>query len=106
MAQQSNANYIYTVGTSSGEAVPDRNPLKARRTQLIITNTSAAAVVTVAVGTVPAVANQGIVLQPKQSYLESSDSGFECWQGAVQVIGDVAGSIAIVERIASNGSGY
>lgn len=70
-----------------------------KRTQLIITNTSAAAVITLCKGRVVAAANAGIRLPPNGSYLESSDSNFTCWQGEVQVIADAVGSIAVVEQL-------
>ena len=68
-----------------------------RRSQFIITNTSAAAVVTIAKGEVSATAGAGIRLSPGSSYLESTDSGFMCWQGAVQAVADAAGTIAVVQ---------
>ncbi len=70
-----------------------------KRTQLIITNTSAAAVATIVKGNQAAVANAGIRLPPNGSYLESTDSGFMCWQGEVQVIADAAGTVAVVETL-------
>ena len=69
------------------------------RTQLIITNTSAAAVVTITKGMNAAVAGEGIRLSPGSSYLESTDSGFLCWQEEVQVVADAAGTIAVVETL-------
>jgi len=68
-----------------------------QRSQFIITNTSAAAIVTIAKGEVSATAGAGIRLSPGSSYLESTDSGFKCWQGAVQAVADAAGTIAIVQ---------
>jgi hypothetical protein len=70
-----------------------------RRTQLIITNTSAAAVVTISKGLNAAVAGSGIRLPPNGAYLESTDSGFMCWQDCFQVIADAAGTIAVVETL-------
>lgn len=72
-----------------------------KRTQLIITNTSAAAVATITKGDQAAVAGAGIRLPPNGSYLESTDSGFNCWQGEVQVIADAAGTVAVVETLES-----
>ena len=69
------------------------------RTQLIITNTSAAAVVTITKGMNAAVAGEGIRLSPGSSYLESTDSGFLCWQEELQVVADAAGTIAVVETL-------
>jgi hypothetical protein len=67
------------------------------RSQLIITNTSAAAVVTIAKGEISATAGAGIRITPGSSYLESTDSGFRCWQGSVQAVADAAGTVAIVQ---------
>lgn len=69
-----------------------------RRQMLLITNTSATAVVTIVKGDVLAVAGAGIRLLPSASYVESTDSGFTCWQGAIQAVADAAGTIAIVEQ--------
>jgi len=71
-----------------------------RRIQLIITNTSAAAVVTLSKGLNAAVASAGIRLPPNGSYLESTDSGFVCWQEEIQAVADAAGTIAVVETLA------
>lgn len=69
-----------------------------RRTQFLITNTSAAAVVTITKGDVTAATSgSGIVLQPLGTYFESSDSGFVCWQGAIQAVSTVAGTIGLTE---------
>jgi hypothetical protein len=67
------------------------------RTMLVITNTSVAAVVTICKGNVPAVQGSGIRLAPSGSYMESSDGGFTCWQGSIQAVSDVAGSIGLVQ---------
>lgn len=70
------------------------------RTQLVITNTSAAAVVTLTKGMNAAIAGEGIRLSPGSSYLESTDSGFMCWQDEIQVVADAAGTVAVVETLA------
>jgi len=70
-----------------------------QRMQLIITNTSATATVTISKGLNPAVASSGIKLPPNGSYLESTDSGFICWQDEVQVVADAAGTVAVVETL-------
>jgi hypothetical protein len=67
------------------------------RSMLIITNTSAAAVVTLAKGDIVAVAGSGIRLSPGGSYIESTDSGFTCWQGAIQAVSDIAGSLGVCQ---------
>lgn len=72
-----------------------------KRVAFIVTNTSAAAVVTIALQDSAAVAGQGVRLQPNGVFSQSTDGGMTCWQGAVQAISDVAGSVAIVEQFAT-----
>jgi hypothetical protein len=91
-------NSSVVINTSNALACP-RVMIGYKRTQIIITNTSAAAVATIAKGATVAVAGSGIRLPPNGSYLESSDSGFSCWQDEVQVIADAAGTIAVVEQL-------
>lgn len=74
-------------------------PTRYNRKGFYITNTSAAAVVTITKGDVAAVQNSGVVLQPKGSFFEVDGAEFKCWRGAIQVISDVAGSVAIQEDI-------
>lgn len=71
-----------------------------KRVQLIITNTSAAAIVTLCKADDQlAVVGAGVRLPPNGAYFESSDSGFTCWQGEIQAIADAAGTIAVVEQL-------
>jgi len=70
-----------------------------KRIQLIITNTSAAAVVTITKGSNAAIAGAGVRLPPNGSYLESTDSAFICWQDEIQAVADAAGTIAVVETL-------
>jgi type IV secretory pathway TrbD component len=95
-------NSSVTISTSNAIAC-DKVMIGYKRTQVIITNTSAAAVATVSKGSVAAVAGAGIRLPPNASYLESSDSGFRCWQGEIQVIADAAGTVAVVEQLEPTG---
>jgi len=95
--------YGNCVNTAASIAVTSTNIVPATsttmiRTMLCITNTSPASIITVSKGDNPAVADQGIRLLPNGSYVESSDSGFMCWQGSIQGIADVAGTVAIVEQ--------
>jgi len=87
-------NDSISVSTTSLQVANDRY---GKRTMLSITNTSAAAVITIAKGEVVAVAGAGIRLQPNNVYTESNDSGFRCWQGPIQIVADAAGTIGIVE---------
>jgi len=91
---QGTINNTLNVGTSSVEALSLYNR---KRTVFALTNTGAT-VLTIAKGDVAAVAGSGIILQPSASMIESTDSGFTCWQGAIQVIGNGAGgTLAISE---------
>lgn len=99
MAQQYSKSATAAVSATSVQVIPAVTGELAR-TQLIITNTSAAAVVTISKGDVAAVAGSGIVLQPKSTYVEATDGGYQCWQGAVSCVADAVGSIAVVESFA------
>jgi len=70
-----------------------------KRTMVVITNTSATAVVTIALGDLAAVAGSGIRLPPNGYWWQSSDSGLTCWQGHIQAVADAAGTIAVVEQL-------
>lgn len=70
-----------------------------RRTSFIVTNTSALAVVTLSMGVNAAVAGSGIRLTPNGAYIQSTDSGFNSYQGFIQAVSDVAGTIGIVETL-------
>jgi len=96
--QQQARQSSVTTGTSSTQAA-NKVMIGWRRSQLIITNTSATAVVTIAFGTAAAVQGAGIRIPPNGSYLESTDGSFECWQDEVQVVSDAAGTVAVVERM-------
>jgi hypothetical protein len=74
-----------------------------RRSQLIITNTSTVAVLTISKGANAAVAGYGIRIPPNGAYFESTDSGFQCWQDEIQVVADAAGSCAVVEQLEPTG---
>ena len=88
-------NTSFVTGATSAQAVSDDRGGQLVRSSFVITNTSAAAVITVNKGDVAAVQGEGIRLNPSEKYGESTDSGFECWQGAVQIISDVAGTIGL-----------
>ena len=98
MGAQISRNSSVTIGATSTQAV-DKVSGGYRRIQLVITNTSAAAVATISKGGTAAVAGYGIRLPPNGSYLESTDSGFTCWQEQIQVIADAAGTVAVVETL-------
>ncbi len=72
----------------------------ARRKVILIRNNSpnAADIITVTYGNV-SVADAGIVLKQYESFADSNDGGYECWQGTINAICATAnGKIAIMER--------
>jgi hypothetical protein len=97
MGIQQAANSTANTSSTSLQILGDRGGSGLKRTSFVITNTSAAAIVTIAKGNNPAVQKVGYVLQPTGNIVESNSEGFECYQGSIQAVSDVAGSIAIVE---------
>jgi len=93
---QGTSNREESVTTDSSQVMPNITG-GLQRTQLIITNTSATATITLAKGENAAVANIGIILRPGVSYYESTDGGYICWQGTIQAVGDASGTLSIVE---------
>jgi len=91
------ASTAASVGTSSSTVLPTRLG-KPRRTQFVLTNISPTTVY-VSKGEAPAVSGTGVPLQQNQSWSESDDGGFKCYQGAIQAIGSGASTVAIVETI-------
>jgi hypothetical protein len=68
-----------------------------KRTQVIITANTAGVTVTISKGETAAVATYGLPLQSGSSYVEATDGGFTCWQGAIQAVASGAGNVSIVE---------
>lgn len=95
---QSSQNSSVATGTASAPILPMVTG-GVIRTQLILVNTSALAVITIIKGDVAAVQGAGIRLTPNGYYAESSDSGFTCWQGAIQAVSDVAGTVSVVQTL-------
>ena len=83
-----------TISTTSVQVAP----VRLTRRGVYITNTSLVAIGYIKKGDTAAVAGSGIPLQPKGTWFEvdSSDSA-TCWRGAIQVVGDAAGTISISE---------
>lgn len=90
-------NSTVSVTTSSTQAFVDRSA--ARRLAFSIVPLTSGCIVTVAKGLPSAVANNGIVLTQNQPYVESTSENFQCYQGPIQMIADVAGTVAISEVI-------
>jgi hypothetical protein len=88
-SQQAGETAIVNVnqGANSNAAIALNKETGSLRTQLIIINTSASTTITLFKGDQAATQNMGIILKPAQALIESNDSGFLCWQGAMQAIG-------------------
>jgi len=83
--------------TTTSVKICDAAPPGLERVQIVITNVDTSDVVTITKGDTPAVALAGIILNPNVAYLESNDSGFQCWQGQIQGVSSATGNIAVVE---------
>lgn len=93
-------NEIVAVGASSVNVCLKRNG-ENRRLFFLIRNTSddVTKIITLHLGQSAAVVNAGIVLRQNESYLESTDKGFECHQDGISAICAVAaGQLSVVER--------
>lgn len=88
-------NAQVTVGTST------QNVLKPKpRKVLSLRNSSTGGqVITLQIGEIAAVLNEGVVLSPGQAWTENTSEGYECWDGSVQAISTAAGGVlSIFER--------
>jgi len=86
---EASRNTKVTVGTSSQNVlVPNKRKVLSLRN-----SSTAGQVITVHLGEIAAVANEGIVLSPGQAWVENTSEGYKCWDGSVQAISDVAGAI-------------
>lgn len=83
-----------SVNTTAVELLPTRLG-RTRRTQFIVTNSSATTLTLSKGETVTA--GQGLVLYQNQTYIESDDAGFDCWQGAVYAVASAATTAVAVE---------
>jgi len=98
--QESTRNEEVSVGTSSLKLSDARNGVNPRKA-IVIRNTSAAAadVITVNLGYTPATAGAGIVLKQNEAFSDSSETGYESYQGVITIICATAtGKVAIYER--------
>jgi len=96
--EQGSRNFQITVNDSSVQILaPITGELQ--RTQIILTNISTTGQkITIAKQDNAATAYEGIVLNQGEHYVEASDGGYLCYQGAVQAIASAAaGSLAITE---------
>lgn len=95
-------NETVAVTTSSTTVALDVSASTGRKSFVIRNmSTDATDIITIVMGNQPAVANKGVVLRQYESYGESNDSGFMCWQGQIQAISAAAVGtvqISIFER--------
>jgi len=71
------------------------------RKVILIRNTSAgaASIITINMSQNAATANNGIVLNQNESFSDSSETGYECYQGVITAIcADANGKLSIMER--------
>jgi len=88
---------VITVGATSLNVLTPRDNV---RLDFTLTNTSAALVISLRRQQMPAIAGQGIVLRPGESWTEGSDRDMPCYQGSVQAISTGAGAtLAYSERV-------
>lgn len=88
---------IGLTNTLVAEARTEANPRKA----IVIRNISpnAADIITINLGLSTATANKGIVLKQYESFSDSSETGYECFQGTINGICATAdGVVSIMER--------
>jgi len=93
-------NDTVSVGTTSS-VISEARQIPKMRTVIIVRNISTAAtdIVTVTPKFGTAVSNAGIVLEPGESFSDSSEAGYQAYQGMYTAICATAnGSLAIFER--------
>lgn len=98
--QEQTRNESIAVGVASVEIAPNRtaqNPRKA----IVVRNISddPTKIISINQGYGAAVVNRGVVLKQYESYTDSTETGYECYQGTIKAICAVAaGALAIFER--------
>jgi len=99
--QEPTRNEIVAVGTTAVEVARARQTELMPRKTIVIRNNSAAAtsIITINLGLSVAVANAGIVLRQYESFSDSTESGYQAFQGTITAIcADANGSLSIFER--------
>ena len=96
---QPTRNEQVAVGTASIIVCDNRNVIN-KRSVLVIRNTSTGGQnITVSLGNSQAVANQGILLHQDETFTDSSETVYECFQGQIAAISSAAGGLlSIFER--------
>jgi len=98
--QEPTRNDKIAVGVVSSVIAEARNQDNKRKT-IVVRNTSDAdaKIITVHLGQGSAVADTGIVLRRNESFTDSSETGYECWNGVITAICAAAdGQLSIFER--------
>jgi len=96
--QESTRNDKVTVGTSNTIVSASRNGANPRKA-IILRNTHPTATITINFGYQQAESGTGMVLNPKESITDSSETGYECYQGVITAISTEAnGTLAVYER--------
>jgi len=95
-----NRNDQLTIGTDSFVVTEQKDNQNARRSSIILINTSVGGqIITLTIGA-PAVANKGIVLAVGGSWNDSRDGGYWPTQQQIEAISSAAGGLlSIQERI-------
>ena len=99
-AQEPTRNEEVLVSTSNKIVSEARNQQNARK-NITIRNTSANAadIITLNLGYDTATSGAGIVLKQNESFTDTSETGYSCYQGVISAICDTAnGKLAIYER--------
>ena len=89
-------NTATAVSGTSTEVLPAR---WGKRSAFSITCVTAGVRISIFKGEDPAVLDQGLTKQTFDPFVESTDAGFQCWQGPIQVIASGAGSVAVSETL-------
>lgn len=96
-------NVTQTLSTASTSVAEQRLGMQPRKL-IVIRNladplTAPTNIITFNLGANPAVANQGIVIKPSESFVDVTSEGYECWQGVITAIAHAGTpSISIFER--------
>ena len=99
-AQEPTRNEKVSVSTTS-KVVSEARNLQNKRKNIIIRNTSpnATDIITVTLGYSQSVAEAGIVLKQNESFSDSSETGYECYQGVItSICATATGQLSIYER--------
>ena len=98
--EELNRNESITVGTSSIIASKDKSNSQTKRVNINIINTSAAAILTIAIDQ-EAKDNEGIPISPGGSWSDNAETGYKPTQKAVNIISSIiGGTFSLQERSA------